>query len=989
MVTKTLPGNDHRKGLSEQLGEALSKDMGDANIEILPEKENEDLGDQPISEKEMGDFAAVLEQGYAGKHEDAPAGEEKERETATEAEAEAVEQFEKLPPEQKLTIIQNISEAGFKVEKWKNEGLAWVFGSLAGDKKTHARDKSLQRFFDSTKDIFERDAKRAEQSLADLHAGKEAKLRLFGVDIIDIKTLRGSGFLWGNIMKIGRSVLGPFAWANTGLMAAGVGFEAAKEARLGNEDVMEKTRIQDIDQAEDAARRIYQEAKEKAGAGNAVSKETLEKAYQEGIPKDLLERLAKNIEPGVENSFWQKVLLGDMEGTVEKMETELAKIDADEGLSDEARNSKKDAYLNNWFTRSQRLKDYDRIVSQNGEIDALASLARYGEFTAKAAVYGMMADSMRRVGTTLANFFSQPENIETITGGAVPVAGIGNTTETLAASADNTIFKEAFPNTSGAIPKDTLADEILRKSAFSKNYELPVAETQSSAVVSGSPIVVAHEGTWIPEAVKVQKEIFPAPSQYSAAETLAPRQSAIEQSLSALGKTHEVIKGDTIWGINKAQLGGNEYWNGLTNREQNIILDTMRHDLLNHSKEELIAMGIKSGDINRIYPGDKIDLSKVFDKNELSRIFNRAEHLQTTPGVHVVPEVALHHAVAPAIAHHAVPSIHEEPIRLAQNEGVMTDVTEPLRQNVHAQAPEIIAPTGGRFEAYETRTQDMPFYNDYKSAVYAELHLHHPGITIPMYDMKMREFLASNPNGLEQLKTIFNMKGVETPGKLPPETMNGSVLDYLTRQMVQHDLNKGLLAHHMNTHNTPMYEDPTARSIRESMARANEASYQSQMGAQNISAFNVPREQIPPEYRRWVQDGMRQLYPDMSEEARQQIYQQRIVDMAARDGYNQTADTVNRVSQLFGAQMPVTIPYQHVNDTFGDVLARGAMHTLNTSGKLPRGLPDIQSSLRVLGQLGSPDPTDRAIAASQILPTVAGKIEGIFTQNAINRSMGR
>lgn len=461
----------------------------------------------------------------------------KQKEEEIKTEIEAISQLQALPPEQSRGLWKNIADFGFTVEKKKNEFFAWAFGSMAGEEKTHSRDETLKRFFASTRDIFERDAKRAEQSRSDLRGGKEARLRIFGKDITDITTLRGSGFLWGNLMKYGRSILGPFAWANTGLMTASVGLEAAKEARLENEEVIEKTRIQHIDEAAKEAWRLYEEAQNKAGEGNRVTEDALEKTYQENMPKDLLERLAKNPEPGTENGFWQKVFQKDMRSTVEKISRELEKIDANPNLSAEKKDAEKNAYLNNWFSRSQRLKDYDRIVGQNGEIDTLASFARYGEFTAKAAVYGMMADSMRRLGTKLAEVLSSSDGVE-ILSSLSPIKST-QADEILHTTNPPVINTEQVPNTGGVVfdaPAETQPGEI-------SPSETSAPTTPSTAVVTpentestiGQEAVKMpenalpqpplgfsenHGGTFVPEAVTLSKGTFQMPRGYSVAQAL-------------------------------------------------------------------------------------------------------------------------------------------------------------------------------------------------------------------------------------------------------------------------------------------------------------------------------------------------------------------------------------------------------------------------------------------------------------------------------------
>lgn len=484
---------------------------------------------------------------------------------------------------------------------------------------------------------------------------------------------------------------------------------------------------------------------------------------------------------------------------------------------------------------------------------------------------------------------------------------------------DPALLQKVLPNT-GRLPT-TLADDILNKLKFTKNYELP-ADAPSHPVNTGSIAHVApvheevsvlqvkaplhstsseyepveHNGPLHPEGLKDVKEtVLPEPKTTAPAEhatlntavhkeisvpkegvspvheTPLPRDVAIENSLRELGKVHTVVKGDNIWNINKAQLDSNEYWKQLGAtpegvRQQNFILDTMRHKLLGYQKADLIKMGIKSGDINRIYPGDKIDLSKVFDKDELGRMFNRADELDAAPHVSSVAQ-EVHHTprAVPSseeVAHPAAPQAkdsvlehrqtpHKEPTELVQKNDTPHQEVSSAESHIAPQSPETIVPQGGgRFEAFSMPT-NTPLFQQYKTELYSILHQRRPDIGIPLYDMKMRDFLSNNPNGLETLKNIFYMKGVSTPKILSQKDLNETVLDWWVKQALQYDINNNHLRNSTSYYQpmnyppqqpvpapyppqqmfAPVYEDATTRNIRESMMRANISSYQSQQAA--------------------------------------------------------------------------------------------------------------------------------------------------------------
>jgi hypothetical protein len=395
---------------------------------------------------------------------------------------------------------------------------------------------------------------------------------------------------------------------------------------------------------------------------------------------------------------------------------------------------------------------------------------------------------------------------------------------TPAPGTDHASTETLLPHT-GNTPKDTLADEILRKSNFAKTYELPTVAQPAVPAEDAHIAAIGHEGTIMPGAVKIPENFFQSPATHltpttaheetfvpkdiwgvgpkvvptgqEVAETLTPRQLSIEHSFQELGRVYTIKEGDNVWNIIKMKLGGNEDFAKLPPREQNFIIDSIKDKVVKMSPTELREVGIK-GDPSRIYPGDDLRLGKVFNSSEdLLKVFNKAT------GANSAPE----HLSAPTKIHHVLPAAPKEPIVLAQNESTMTDVAPPTQPRV-AHIPEAVMPpaVGGHFEAFSTRMQDIPAFPEYKGLVYNEIHLQHPEIGLPLYEMSMRDFLAHNPNGLEELKRVFQMD-VEAPKILPQETLNGSVLDYWTRQVVQHDINKGLFARHTNTPTEPVYQN--------------------------------------------------------------------------------------------------------------------------------------------------------------------------------------
>jgi hypothetical protein len=136
-------------------------------------------------------------------------------------------------------------------------------------------------------------------------------------------------------------------------------------------------------------------------------------------------------------------------------------------------------------------------------------------------------------------------------------------------------------------------------------------------------------------AVKIPNDFANEASLHVNTHNVEDRLSDIAHSLQKLSEPHTVLKDENIWNIFKSRLGDNEYFNNLSRRDQNFILDSLKDKVTHLSKNELFEMGIKSKNPNLIYPGDKIDFSKIINENtDLVRIFNRVHGLTenaTTP----------------------------------------------------------------------------------------------------------------------------------------------------------------------------------------------------------------------------------------------------------------------------------------------------------------------------------------------------------------------
>lgn len=105
----------------------------------------------------------------------------------------------------------------------------------------------------------------------------------------------------------------------------------------------------------------------------------------------------------------------------------------------------------------------------------------------------------------------------------------------------------------------------------------------------------------------------------------------ISNSENSSGLIHEVKSGDNLWDIIKEKIGGQMQEHKLEAGQRTYSIDELKDRFARMSPEELKGIGISSGDINDLKPGDKIDLTKILGGEAGSQNINHAilgaEHL--------------------------------------------------------------------------------------------------------------------------------------------------------------------------------------------------------------------------------------------------------------------------------------------------------------------------------------------------------------------------
>lgn len=330
-----------------------------------------------------------------------------------EPEQEIREEITEMPKEEREKIGFGLNNMGFYTQERKNSFFSKVFEGAA---KQFDKKSTMGRWLESFSQDYTKDAEKARKKMEQIEKGKKHR---FG----NIVSLTGNVLRYSRVVAdvVGYTAGSPFRYVMMAGMFFSRGAEAAKEARLKNEEVIDKTRVHDIDQAAEEAWKVYGQAK--AGK-EEVSKEDLEKAYQENIPEDLLKRLKKGAEPGTASGILQKIIRKDVELSVKGIEKKIKKIETDEKLSSKEKKLQQEKIINKY---SKHLNDLDAMVSQYGTVDGLAMGAKYTKTAAKAAVGAMMVETaglaIHKLWESLPNIMSTTEasaaDLETAEGGKV------------------------------------------------------------------------------------------------------------------------------------------------------------------------------------------------------------------------------------------------------------------------------------------------------------------------------------------------------------------------------------------------------------------------------------------------------------------------------------------------------------------------------------------------------------------------------------------
>jgi hypothetical protein len=482
--------------------------------------------------------------------------------------------------EDKEKISIGFNNIGLVIEESKDRFFA---NALEGATKDFKDKKgTAARFMVGLAATFREDAELARDKIEDIKTGRS------GHGVVN------SGYFLGNILKYGRIVADtvgvtaalPYRYAMLGATFFTRGMAAAKEARLTNEKVMDKTRVEDAEKAADEAWLLYDAARDKAGKEEISGKE-IQKTYLEKLPADIKKRF-ENSKPEEKTGFLKGMVEKSAEKmvgrSVNKLDKKIKNIEGDEKLSAEQKEVAKDQLFRSY---KRKIHDWERMISDYGVVDALAIGAKATETIGKAAITALSVETL---------VFSFEKTVSGITH-LFSHSDLGQTVDAFQPKVASPAASKALLESIGlkGVPADSSHAEAIPDSSGSKSVfpawlraMAPDSLQGKGAIhdsLKGVPADTTGHGGGFAEQMPDRGQVVPIPDAVVEADP---------------GTAHEVTigKGGTVWHAAKEMgLSENEFKAAWHNPDSTLETD---NGIVPISKVGLVH----EGDVVKYFPGE-------------------------------------------------------------------------------------------------------------------------------------------------------------------------------------------------------------------------------------------------------------------------------------------------------------------------------------------------------------------------------------------------
>lgn len=308
-------------------------------------------------------------------------GGEQQTQDTEELTEEIKKELEYVPIIDREVLEKGFNNIGFRIERAKNDFFANTFAKIASKSE---KGGFIARLTKSAAASFRKDADSAfKKATAVEESGIKSKFS-------------NVAYIAKNILRPLRLIADATGLSPTGIqrymMVVGMATSRAtgvlKETRFANEELLNQTRIDDVEKATTEAWEIYESAQQREEkSGEKVSAEELKAAYLQKIPQDLQKRLSDTT---TANEMTKSLFRKHIEFDVGRLNEDIEDIDALD-LSDQEKNSKKEELVRSW---EARLVDYDRVLTTVGTVDAWAMSGRYAESVSKNIVRALTVQTL-------------------------------------------------------------------------------------------------------------------------------------------------------------------------------------------------------------------------------------------------------------------------------------------------------------------------------------------------------------------------------------------------------------------------------------------------------------------------------------------------------------------------------------------------------------------------------------------------------------------
>ncbi|MDP2788689.1 MAG: hypothetical protein Q8O46_01375 [bacterium] len=318
------------------------------------------------------------------------AGSQAEKTPADPVEAKIKKEIQKFSKPEREKVGWGINNIGFKIERAKND---WFAGKFAWISQKFDRRSKISRF---ARAVREKNIRAADVAQKKAKAGKEKGTG-------KLTKLSNAAYLAKNFVRPARILADLTGLTPTGIqrylmiasMAAASLTGAAKETRFLNEELLEKTRMDDVKKATEEAWKIYERAEQAKinkdpwrQQSKSISADELKTAYLREIPEDLKQRLQ---DPKTANMVVKDILGRRLKSSVETLNKKIENIESNKKLSPEQKERQIEQLLRRW---ERRLTDYDRALTRLGTVDGWAMAGHYAETISKTAVRAVTLESL-------------------------------------------------------------------------------------------------------------------------------------------------------------------------------------------------------------------------------------------------------------------------------------------------------------------------------------------------------------------------------------------------------------------------------------------------------------------------------------------------------------------------------------------------------------------------------------------------------------------